>query len=89
MSLNFTLGYLAEGTELDSWKILYEGKCINGCSLKQDNHEPFIAVARFINKYLGLPPERIEEYHKLQPKGHKALSIMNKALVRARLSCWK
>ncbi|MFX5414226.1 glutathione binding-like protein, partial [Acinetobacter baumannii] len=24
---------------------------------------------------------KAEEYHKLQPKGHKALSIMNKALV--------
>ncbi|MEQ1402625.1 hypothetical protein ABLU05_14770, partial [Acinetobacter baumannii] len=26
---------------------------------EQYSHEPFIAVARFINKYLGLPPERI------------------------------
>ncbi len=28
---------------------------------EQYSHEPFIAVARFINKYLGLPAERIQE----------------------------
>ncbi|MDC5004835.1 glutathione S-transferase family protein [Acinetobacter baumannii] len=78
---NAILGYLAEGTELIPADPYMKAKMYQWMFFEQYSHEPFIAVARFINKYLGLPPERIEEYHKLQPKGHKALSIMNKALV--------
>ncbi|MDH2540150.1 glutathione S-transferase family protein [Acinetobacter baumannii] len=78
---NAILGYLAEGTELIPADPYMKAKMYQWMFFEQYNHEPFIAVARFINKYLGLAPERIEEYHKLQPKGHKALSIMNKALV--------
>ncbi|MDC4738461.1 glutathione S-transferase family protein [Acinetobacter baumannii] len=78
---NAILGYLAEGMELIPADPYMKAKMYQWMFFEQYNHEPFIAVARFINKYLGLAPERIEEYHKLQPKGHKALSIMNKALV--------
>ncbi|MFX6314090.1 glutathione S-transferase family protein [Acinetobacter baumannii] len=78
---NAILGYLAEGTELIPADPYMKAKMYQWMFFEQYSHEPFIAVARFINKYLELPPERIEEYHKLQPKGHKALSIMNKALV--------
>ncbi|CAA0218950.1 glutathione S-transferase family protein [Acinetobacter baumannii] len=78
---NAILGYLAEGTELIPADPYMKAKMYQWMFFEQYSHEPFIAVARFINKYLGLPPERIEEYHKLQLKGHKALSIMNKALV--------
>ncbi|EGT90591.1 glutathione S-transferase [Acinetobacter baumannii ABNIH1] len=78
---NAILGYLAEETELIPADPYMKAKMYQWMFFEQYSHEPFIAVARFINKYLGLPSERIEEYHKLQPKGHKALSIMNKALV--------
>ncbi|MDC5070963.1 glutathione S-transferase family protein [Acinetobacter baumannii] len=78
---NAILGYLAEGKELIPADPYMKAKMYQWMFFEQYSHEPFIAVARFINKYLGLAPERIEEYHKLQPKGHKALSIMNKALV--------
>ncbi|ANC37159.1 TPA: glutathione S-transferase family protein [Acinetobacter baumannii] len=78
---NAILGYLAEGTELIPADPYMKAKMYQWMFFEQYSHEPFIAVARFINKYLGLLLERIEEYHKLQPKGHKALSIMNKALV--------
>ncbi len=44
---------------------------------EQYSHEPFIAVARFIAKYLGLPDERRDEYESKQAGGHKALSIMD------------
>lgn len=47
---------------------------------EQYSHEPFIATARYINKYLGLPKEREAEYHAKQEGGHKALSIMNQQL---------
>lgn len=78
---NAILGYLAEGTEFIATDSYTKAKMYQWMFFEQYSHEPFIAVARFINKYLGLPPERIEEYHNLQPKGHKALSIMDKALV--------
>ena len=43
---------------------------------EQYSHEPFIAVARFINKYLGMPSARRQEYASKQLGGHKALHIM-------------
>ncbi|MBJ9722342.1 glutathione S-transferase family protein [Acinetobacter calcoaceticus] len=79
---NAILGYLAEGTEFLATDPYIKAKIYQWMFFEQYSHEPFIAVARFINKYLGLPLERIEEYHNLQPKGHKALSIMDNALVK-------
>ncbi|MGB2078227.1 MAG: glutathione binding-like protein, partial [Vibrio sp.] len=43
-------------------------------------HEPYIAVARFIQKYQGMPEHRLEEYQSLQAGGHKALRIMEQQL---------
>jgi glutathione S-transferase len=43
---------------------------------EQYNHEPFIAVARFIAKYLGLPANRKAEYKSKQKNGNKALKVM-------------
>lgn len=47
---------------------------------EQYSHEPFIAVARFINKYLGLPADRLQEYKDKQIGGIKALTVMEKNL---------
>jgi glutathione S-transferase len=47
---------------------------------EQYSHEPFIAVARFINKYLGLPDDKKEEYAAKQVGGHKALKTMEAEL---------
>ncbi|MDT0595081.1 glutathione S-transferase family protein [Glaciecola petra] len=47
---------------------------------EQYSHEPYIAVARFINKYLGLPENRKAEYVEKQIGGNKALRIMNEQL---------
>ena len=47
---------------------------------EQYSHEPFIAVARFINKYLGLPDDRKAEYEAKQAGGHKALTVMEQQL---------
>jgi glutathione S-transferase len=44
---------------------------------EQYSHEPYIATARYINKYLGLPEDRKEEYYSKQSGGHKALKIMD------------
>lgn len=47
---------------------------------EQYSHEPFIATARYINKYLGLPEARMAEYKGKQEGGHKALSEMEEQL---------
>ena len=47
---------------------------------EQYNHEPFIAVARFIAKYLGLPDDKRAEYESKQKGGHRALKIMDARL---------
>lgn len=51
---------------------------------EQYSHEPFIAVARFVAVYPGLPEDRRAEYESKQPGGHKALSVMEKHLTAAR-----
>jgi len=77
---NAILGYLAEGTKFIPIDPYIKAKMYQWMFFEQYSHEPFIAVARFINKYLGLPEDRRTEYNNLQPKGHKALSIMDKVL---------
>jgi glutathione S-transferase len=47
---------------------------------EQYSHEPYIAVARFIVKYLGLPEERRAEYESKHSNGYKALSVMESQL---------
>ena len=77
---NAILGYLAEQTDLIPKDPFAKAKVYEWLFFEQYSHEPFIAVARFINKYLGLPAERLEEYQQKQPGGHKALAIMEKHL---------
>lgn len=77
---NAILNYLACGTELlpsDSFKL---AKVQQWQFFEQYSHEPYIAVARFIAKYLGLPDERKAEYAAKQSGGHKALWVMEKQL---------
>ena len=49
---------------------------------EQYSHEPFIAVARFIQHYLGMPAARQAEYESLQAGGNKALSVMEQQLTK-------
>lgn len=54
---------------------------------EQYSHEPYIAVARYINKYLGLPTARQVEYESKQTGGHKALSVMEQQLTQTPFLC--
>ena len=51
---------------------------------EQYSHEPYIAVARFIAKYLGLPESKKAEYEAKQAGGHKALAVMESQLAQTR-----
>ena len=77
---NAILNYLAKGTDFLPTDKLLRAKVLEQQFFEQYSHELFIAVARFINKYQGLPEERKAEYEAKQPGGHKALSIMDARL---------
>lgn len=77
---NAILNYLAEGTKFLPQGRYEKAKVLQWQFFEQYSHEPYIATARYINKYLGLPKEREAEYHAKQLGGHKALSVMEKHL---------
>ncbi|WP_036828132.1 glutathione S-transferase family protein, partial [Photobacterium sanctipauli] len=79
---NAILGFLAEQTTLLPQDSFQKAKVMEWLFFEQYSHEPFIAVARFINKYLGMPEARREEYHSLQEGGNKALAVMEKQLAQ-------
>lgn len=47
---------------------------------EQYSHEPYIAVARFIAKYLGLPDNKRKEYESKHEGGYMALKLMEQQL---------
>lgn len=77
---NAIINYLAQDSYLLPNDRYLQAKVLEWQFFEQYSHEPYIAVARFINKYLGLPKERVAEYKMKQPGGHRALSIMEKQL---------
>ncbi len=77
---NAILNFLAAGSELLPTDIFALAKVQQWQFFEQYSHEPYIAVARFIAKYLGLPDNRRAEYEAKQTGGHKALSVMEKQL---------
>ncbi len=81
---NAILYYLAEGTRYLPSSGYAKSKVLQWQFFEQYSHEPYIATARYINKYLGLPKERESEYHLKQKGGHKALSVMEGHLERNR-----
>ena len=77
---NAILNFLAEGSEF-SRRIRYlRAQVLQWQFFEQYSHEPFIATARYINKYLGLPEDRRAEYEAKQEGGHRALSVMEQQL---------
>lgn len=79
---NAILNYLADGTEYLPEGRLQRAYVLQWQFFEQYSHEPYIAVARFINKYLGMPEARRAEFESKQAGGHKALSVMERHLSR-------
>lgn len=77
---NAILHYLAEGTEFLPQDRFAHAKLLQWQFFEQYSHEPNIAVARFIAKYLGLPEARRADYQAKQSGGHKALRVMEQQL---------
>lgn len=79
---NAIVNYLASGSDLLPTNTFALAKVQMWQFFEQYSHEPYIAVARFIAKYLGLPEQRHAEYKAKQTGGHKALSVMEKQLTQ-------
>lgn len=78
---NAILYYLATNTKLLPQDDYQQALVIQWQCFEQYSHEPNIAVARFIQTYLGLPNERITEYQQKQQGGYKALDVMEMHLL--------
>ena len=77
---NAILNYLANGTEFLPSDNFDKAQVLKWQFFEQYSHEPYIAVARFIAKYLGLPDDRKADYEVKQEGGHKALAVMESQL---------
>lgn len=77
---NAILGYFAEHTDFLPKDRFLKAKVYEWLFFEQYSHEPYIAVARFIQKYQNMPNDRLNEYYALHEKGYKALDVMEKQL---------
>lgn len=77
---NAILNYLASSSSLLPSSKFELAKVQQWQFFEQYSHEPFIAVARFISKYLGLPEDRRADYESKHEGGNKALAVMETQL---------
>lgn len=79
---NAILHYLAEGSPLVPTDRMVRAQMLRWMFFEQYTHEPNVAVARFIVRYLGRPPEREEQLQDKIKRGHAALAVMEQHLAR-------
>lgn len=77
---NAILNYLSEGSALSPNEVYDKIKVLQWQFFEQYSHEPFIAVARSIVKFYGLPDDRKDEYESKKAGGYKALNVMENQL---------
>lgn len=77
---NAIVNYLAAGSPLLPTEAYALAKTQQWQFFEQYSHEPYIAVARFIAKYLGLPEHRRADFESKQAGGNKALAVMESQL---------
>lgn len=77
---NAIMGFLAADSALIPTDEFAKAKMYQWLFFEQYSHEPYVAVARFIQLYLGLPEARLEEYKAMQVKGYRALDVMEQQL---------
>ena len=79
---NAILYYLAEGTPLLPADKLGRARALQWMFFEQYSHEPYIAVARFILRYLPPDSARRAELPRLVERGRHALAVMEQHLAR-------
>jgi glutathione S-transferase len=79
---NAILCYLADGSKFlpdDRW---LRAQTLQWLFFEQYSHEPYVAVARFIAKWLPADHPRQAELPRLRERGHQALDVMEKHLAK-------
>ena len=79
---NAILWYLAEGTPLLPEDRLGHARALQWMFFEQYSHEPYIAVARFILRYLPADHPRRAELPRLVERGRHALGVMEQHLAK-------
>lgn len=79
---NAILNYLANDSELIPKDKFLLAKVQQWQFFEQYSHEPYVAVARFITKYLGMPENKISAHKEKLIGGYKALDIMEEQLTK-------
>jgi glutathione S-transferase len=77
---NAILHYLADGSALLPTDRLEHARVLQWMFFEQYNHEPTVAVARFIVLDLGRPPEREQLLQQKLAAGYEALELMEQHL---------
>ena len=77
---NAILNYLADGSDYLPTEPRLRTQVLQWQFFEQYSHEPYIAVARFIQFYLNMPEDRLEEYKTCHKRGYKALKVMERQL---------
>lgn len=77
---NAILNYFADGTDLMPATALARARVHEWQFYEQYNHEPTIAVRRYIQKFIGMPAARKAEYDSKEAGGYKALQVMENRL---------
>ena len=79
---NAILNFLADGSEFIPNEPRLRTQMLQWQFFVQYSHEPYVAVARFIQLYQGMPEARREEYEVCHVRGHKAFRVMEQQLQR-------
>lgn len=79
---NAIICFLSEGSDLIPSDRLERARMLQWLFFEQYSHEPSVASARFIMRYLNAPDERRQDLADRQREGHVALSVMEQQLVR-------
>ncbi len=79
---NAILNFLADGSEFIPNEPRRRTQMLQWQFFEQYSHEPYVAVARFIQLYQGMPEARREEYEVCHVRGHKAFRVMEQQLQR-------
>lgn len=74
------LNYLADGSAFLPADRLLRAQVLQWMFFEQYSHEPYIAVARYMIKYLGRPPEHEQTLQQKMAPGYKALDVMERHL---------
>jgi glutathione S-transferase len=79
---NAILCYLADGTAFWPSDRFERAETLQWMFFEQYSHEPYIAIARFICKFLPADHPRRADLPRLRERGYQALAVMEQQLAR-------